>query len=302
MTPGGDVSAFANLPPAPEGAFGTLGMDFNDAGELFVAMASFDPTTHGIWKVSADGTEAAVFASLDVTGLPNVLDFHSDGNLFASDTLGGAVWKIGADGTAETWIADPLLAGLNPPGPLGIPIDSNGVIFDADESNLYVAVTDFNRVVKIPVNADGSAGTAMVFAEDADMLGGPDGVAWDSDGNLYVALLGTDAISSISPSGEITVVHQGEPLQNPSDVKFGRGDDSDTLFIANFAFLRFNGLVPGDPTPGILTISTAPMAATPPATGDPIVSQLGMIGLALGLALVLGGGALVFVSRRQQAV
>ena len=101
------------------------------------------------------------------------------------------------------------------------------------------------------------------------------------------------------------MVHLGEPLQNPSDVKFGIGADSDTLYVANFAFLRFNGLVAGDPTPGILTITPSPepmpVVATP-ATGDPLVGKLVLVGLALGLMLVTGGGSLVYVSRRKETV
>ena len=305
MTPSGEVSSSAKLPAAPEGAFETLGLAFNAAGELFAPMGSFDPTTHGVKKISTDGVEAAVFASLPATGLPNVLVFHSDGSLFASDTLGSSVRKIDTDGNAETWVSDLLLAGLDPPGPFGIPIGPNGVVFDADESNLYVAVTDFHRVIKVPVNADGTAGVAEVFAEDAETLCMSDGLTFDSDGNLYAASLGIDGVSWFSPSGEITVVHLGEPLQNPSDVKFGIGADSDTLYVANFAFLRFNGLVAGDPTPGILTITPSPepmpVVATP-ATGDPLVEKLVLVGLALGLMLVTGGGALVHVSRRKETV
>jgi sugar lactone lactonase YvrE len=298
ITPSGDVSSFAKLPTAPEGTFGTLGLEFNESGELFAAMASFDES-HGIWKISADGSETELFASLDPPGVPNVLDFHSDGSLFVSNTPGGAIWKIAIDGTVETWLADPLLAGFNPPGPVGVPLGSNGLLFDADESNLYVAVTEMNRIVKIPVNADGTLGTAEVFAEDAETLGGPDGMTWGPNGDLYVALIFSDSLSKISADGTITAIHSGVPLQNPSDVAFGTGDDANKLYIANFAFFRFIGLMPGDPTPGILTLDTTPPA--PPATGDPIVSMLGGIGLVAGLILLTGGGTLVYVNRRRSA-
>jgi hypothetical protein len=44
-----------------------------------------------------------------------------------------------------------------------------------------------------------------------------------------------------------------------------------------------------------------PVVATP-ATGDPLVEKLVLVGLALGLMLVTGGGALVHVSRRKETV
>ena len=249
FTPAGEQTSFAQL-PAPGDGF-MVGMEFDQAGDLFVAMASFDAETHGIWKVSPDGS-SELFASLPVERWPNVPVFNSSGDLFVSDTIGGAVWKISPDGEVATWAQDPLLLGNIPPGPFGFPIGANGLAFDADENHLYVAVTEKNRIVRIQVNADGSAGGAEVFAEDESSLAGPDGLTFGPSGNLYVALFGSDAIAVISPAGEVSTLLAGGSLQNPSDTKFGIGDDSNTLYIANFAAGRLFGLVPGTPQPALL--------------------------------------------------
>src|SRR5205807_6132235 len=64
--------------------------------------------------------------------------------------------------TKRLWKADPLLQPHGSP-----PFGANGVAFDRTESYLYVANTADDRVLRIPVNADGSAGTVAIFADGA---------------------------------------------------------------------------------------------------------------------------------------
>ncbi len=135
---------------------------------------------------------------------------------------------------------------------MGLPLGANGIDFDASQQNVYIAVTDKSRIVRIPVNGDGSAGTPSVFVEDTTNLGGPDGVAFGSDGYLYVAVIGSDSVVKIAPDGAIMSLASGGPLQNPSDVAFGADG---TLYAANFALFRVLGLAPGIPNPAIFTIA-----------------------------------------------
>ncbi|NQW22555.1 MAG: SMP-30/gluconolactonase/LRE family protein [SAR202 cluster bacterium] len=251
-TASGTSTSYAKL-PAPGAGF-LLDMVFDADGNLYAAMSSFDEATHGVWRVPAGGGDGELFASLPVEGFPNALVFDANGDLFVTDSIGGGVWKIDQQGEVSTWASDPLLVGTLPPGPLGFPIGANGIVFDAAQQNVYVANTDKARIVQIPVNADGTAGTAVTFVEDTVKLGGPDGMTFGADGYIYVAVVGSDAVAKISPDGEITVLAQGGPLQNPSDVQFGSGDDSGTLYVANFAVFRLLGLMPGMPNPAIFTV------------------------------------------------
>jgi plastocyanin len=249
----GSSSTYAQL-PAPGAGF-LLSMEFDSNGALFAAMSSFDEATHGIWKIPPGGGDGELFAALPVEGFPNALVFDGEGNMLVTDTIRGAVWKIDTEGNVTTWASDPLLLGTLPPGPVGFPLGANGIAFDADLENVYIANTDKSRIVRIPVNEDGSAGTAEVFVEDTGNLGGPDGITFGGDGYLYVALVGSDAVVKVSPEGVITLLAQGGPLQNPSDVVFGLGDDSGTLYAANSAIFRLLGLTPGIPNPAIFTIA-----------------------------------------------
>ena len=74
-----------------------------------------------------------------------------------------------------------------------------------------------------------------MFVEDTTNLGGPDGITFGSDGYLYVALVGSDAVVKVAPDGAITLLASGGPIQNPSDVVFGADG---TLYAANFALFR----------------------------------------------------------------
>jgi len=137
---------------------------------------------------------------------------------------------------------------------MDFPIGANGLVFDGDESYLYVANTELGRIVRIPVNADGSPGDAEVFFEDLQKMGLPDGMVFDDAGNLYVAVVGNDRVVRISPEGDLTTLDEGSPLQNPSELRFGVGEDSATLYVANSALFRLFGLVPGTPRPGVLKL------------------------------------------------
>ena len=84
---------------------------------------------------------------------------------------------------------------------------------------------------------------------------GADGITFDHEGRLFVAANGTEVIAVISEDGEdVAVLAEDELLDFPANVRFGRGDHEDTLYIANFAFLRFAGIVEGDPNPALLTL------------------------------------------------
>jgi sugar lactone lactonase YvrE len=94
--------------------------------------ATFEPATHGIWKVERNGS-SRLFGALDPTGFPNAIAFDEAGNLFVCDSSLGQIWKISRTGEAKVWLKDPLLAPVTNFG-------ANGIEFVRDD--LYVANTD----------------------------------------------------------------------------------------------------------------------------------------------------------------
>jgi sugar lactone lactonase YvrE len=102
------------------------------------------------------------------------------------------------------------------------------------------------------VEEDGNAGDAEVFVEDEHLLKGADGINFDKDDKLYVAVNFQDRIVVISQNGDIATLAEGNPLQNPADVLFGVRDQENNLYIANFAIFRFLGVVKETPKPALL--------------------------------------------------
>jgi sugar lactone lactonase YvrE len=252
VTPDGQPSTFAMLPSPGEEGFVT-GLAFGPDGGLFVGLVSFDPDTHGVWRVAPPDGEAELFAALDMESGANGLVFDSAGTLYVSDSFGGQILTVSDDGDVSLWSDDPLLEAVQPE-PFPFPIGPNGIALDAGEANVYAVTTGTGRVVRIPVEADGSAGAAELVVEDVALIGA-DGVAFDAEGNLYVANIAQDTINLVSPDGNVSIVAQGAPLNDPSDVLFGTGAHADTLFVTNFSVLRVLGIKPGDPMPALLTLT-----------------------------------------------
>lgn len=111
---------------------------------------------------------------------------------------------------------------------------------------MLVANTDLGTIVRIGVNADGTAGTASIYAGPSCDLWGADGIDMDNRDNLYVAANSKGQIDRVNPGGRIEVLAAGAPLNFPADVAFatGRGERTQ-LFIANFAAITTSTGAPG---------------------------------------------------------
>jgi gluconolactonase len=199
-----------------------LGMAFDaDAEHLFVcdlkhaAVFRLETATGRIERF-ADGTPGGTIR------IPNSPAFGPDGALFVSDSHGfgdpgPGVWRIDAEGRGELWFDRRV-------------VFANGIAFDASGGFLYVAETFGERVFRIPVRDDGSAGER----EDVASLPGwlPDGLAFDARGNLYVGCYEPSQVLRVDPSGSVDVVFRdvtAHTLAHPTNVAF-RGT---TMFTAN---------------------------------------------------------------------
>jgi sugar lactone lactonase YvrE len=253
VTRTGVVSTFAQL-PGPHSGFSAVGLAMDEQDNVYVARATFNGANTGVYRISADGSNVTFFTQMPV-GIPNGLAFGDDGALFVSDSLAGSIWRIDRNGHGSIWVQDALLAGEAGP-PLGIPVGANGIAFDKGRKNLYVAVTDLGRIVRIPVNKEtGAAGAPSVFVENLAMLKGSDGIAFDVQRNLYVTVNRQDRFVRINSAGAIEVLAEGGLLDFPATPAFGKGRDEGTIFLTNFALFRARGFVPGAPSPKIVKIN-----------------------------------------------
>ncbi len=135
--------------------------------------------------------------------VPNAMVFDRLGNLYVSDSFQGAIFKItNPEGCApncnvETFSHDPLLATAGFP-----PFGANGLALSHDEKTLFIANTGDDRVLKLDLASKALA----VFAES---INGADGIAFDSEGRLWVAANQNDEIVALNRNGRV-VVRVGE--------------------------------------------------------------------------------------------
>jgi sugar lactone lactonase YvrE len=225
VRPGGAVSHVATL---PNGSGLLAGLELDDRGRLFAALASFDAATEGIWRVSRHGVRRV--AALPANTFPNGIAFRGKA-MYVTDSFGGAVYRI-RDGRARVWFQSKLLIGdLSSSFPVG----ANGIQFLGGDA--YVVNDQKGRLVRIPVRRNGIAGAPVVLLHDPAIIGA-DGIAFDVRGNLYVALNEKNELARIGPSGGIRVLATAaDGLDFPATPAFGESPGNRTsLFVTNFAF------------------------------------------------------------------
>jgi sugar lactone lactonase YvrE len=242
ITPSGEQSTFASF---DVGGFGPLGMAIDAAGTVYVAVASTDPATQGVYRVSADGT-ATRLPGTEAMTFPNGLALDRRGNLFVTDAAFGAVWRIPRGGPAEVWLHDPLLVGTGNLG-AGVPIGANGIAVDGDA--VIVANTEKATLVRIPILQNGTAGEPEVVAEDPALLG-IDGITLDVHGAVYAAINLQNAIVRVEGDEITTIADAGDGINGVSSISFGTAmADRMNLFGVNF------GVFSPVPTPSLFKVA-----------------------------------------------
>jgi gluconolactonase len=218
LTPDGVASEFFNTGGIP------AGLAFDRDGSLYVADEGDD--IHGVLRISEGRAEILVneYEGQPLNGA-NDLVFDRDGVLYFSDP-----WRSSAEnpiGGFYRYFPDGRLERID--SGLAFP---NGVALSADGGAVYLAETYRNRILRYPIAANGAIGEREHFA---DLPGehGPDGMAFDEAGNLYVAHYGGGKVAIFGSSGEMidTIPVAGA---NVTNVAFG-GPDRRTLVITDVA-------------------------------------------------------------------
>ncbi len=139
----------------------------------------------------------------------------TSGNIFVSEYFGNRIRKISVNGTVTT-IAGTGAAGFSGDGgiagkalldnPLGLAVDSGGNVLFADSQNERIRKISVSGIITTvagggPTEVSGDGGQAT-----AAFLVVPSAVAFDSNGNLYLADSGSQRIRRVAPSGIITTI------------------------------------------------------------------------------------------------
>jgi len=84
---------------------------------------------------------------------------------------------------------------------------TNEIRLDANEEYLYISETTGQRISRMRIGADGSLTNREVFGPSKlGEYGFPDGIAFDSFGNLWGTLVMSDQIFAITPDGDYLVI------------------------------------------------------------------------------------------------
>ncbi|WP_227270873.1 SMP-30/gluconolactonase/LRE family protein [Roseobacter weihaiensis] len=223
------------------------GIKFDANGDMFYAMGA-DYGMRSIGKTDMKTGRSYIVAGLfngRSLNAPNDLTIDEQGRVWFTDprVMGHedmeqpfrGVYRVDTDGTI-TRVIDSA----------GAP---NGILVSPDQSTLYVANIDVgtfdfasvradNMPLTVPphniwafdINDDGSVGNRREFVSFFPQEGA-DGLIADVDGNLYVTSRGErKGVVVFAPDGtELAYISTG--AVKPTNVGFGRGDDSNVLYI-----------------------------------------------------------------------
>jgi gluconolactonase len=229
-TPGGPPPAVLRNPSNNSNGLATDG-----AGVIIAA-------EHGSRSVTRTGAPQPIASTFEGKRLnsPNDVIVADDGTIYFTDPPYGipagqqreldfmGVFRVATNGTLTAIHRGPLTA------------RPNGIGLAPDGRTLYVADTDDGNLYRFPIAADGTIGARAMFAATS---GGPDGLAIDIAGNVFVAT--SAGIEAFSPAGvrwgAITV-----PMQ-PANCAFGDADHRMLYITARTTVYRVRLAHPGLP-------------------------------------------------------
>ena len=209
VTPDGEASVFAELPPGSVGN----GIRFNSAGDMFIA----DYTNHNVLKVHMETRRVSVHAHEPRMNQPNDLAIGANDIIYASDPnwpeSTGQLWRVDANGDVTL-----LEAGMG---------TTNGIEVSPDERTLYVNESRQLNVWAYNLSAEGEISNKRLLIKFPDF--NMDGMRCDIEGNLYVTRHGKGTVAKVSPDGDVLLEVQltGKLCTN---IAFG-GADGRTCYV-----------------------------------------------------------------------
>ena len=169
-----------------------------------------------VFKVSADGSSSVYSEGSAERGFaaPNYPVFTSSGDLYISSSGGfdeknGCVFLIRPGG--ETIVASDEMDDF-----------PNGMALSPDGSELYVLLSCAPSLVKAAIQPDGTLGATQLVTDLPGTV--PDGIAFDVEGNLYIACYAPNKVFRYSAGGELELFAydwRSVILSAPTNIAFG---------------------------------------------------------------------------------
>ena len=195
----------------PKGVIGVF-VDSNNA-TLYLCATDFSTTPRGSEVRAYDLTTAALRKKYPFSAEAFCLDFAMDGAgvLYVTDG-NGRIWTLAKGGDAlAVWTSGPLFHASTGSG-----VGAKGIAVDGQ--NVYVTAFSDNRLVRVPITADGTAGAAQQIPV-APALRGPDTLRRDGAGTLVVVEGAAGQLSRLTVTDSTaTATPVGTRLNGPTSV------------------------------------------------------------------------------------
>jgi sugar lactone lactonase YvrE len=224
---GGTVTTIAGTPGVTGDANGVgaaalflfpVGLALDGQGDLFVA------DNDAVREVAPSGAVtdfagALAYGNNDGTGpvaqfdWPTAVAVDRAGNVYVADTLNDTIRKVAQGGVVTTFAgtagktgtADGTGAAARFSSPIGLAVDGDGNVYVADSTNNNIRKITPAGVVSTFVGKTGSSGSADGTGSSAE-FDGPEGLAVDGSGNIYVADALNDTIRKVSAEGVVSTL------------------------------------------------------------------------------------------------
>lgn len=202
-----------------------LGLCLDGEGAIYAC----DLALHSVQRIAPDGTISTYSSGAPdrKMAVPNYPVFDAAGNLYVSDSGGwkehqGCLFRIRPGGETEV-VGE------------GLEAFPNGMALHPGDDRLYVVLSNLPGVVSVELRDDGSVGSPETVVELPRTV--PDGLAFDIDGNLYIACYTPDIIYHLSPEGDLSVLAEdweSVTFATPTNITFA-GPDRRTLVVASLS-------------------------------------------------------------------
>jgi prepilin-type N-terminal cleavage/methylation domain-containing protein len=159
------------------------------------------------------GTSDGTGTSAQFSGIYGSPALDAAGNIYVADSAGNCIRKITPAGVVTTLAgtcggsagtADGTGAAAQFNWPTGLAVDSSGMIYVADTSNSCIRKITTAALVSTFAGTCGNSTGAADGTGSAAKFNNPQGVAVDTQGDVYVTDSGNTCIRKISPSSAVT--------------------------------------------------------------------------------------------------